>query len=164
MTANSQRLAGSLQAEDLGRFAPLGYPAIADAYRLGYMKIPALRKLFEKPGVAISEPSKLLTIFLNTAATFDRGRDIGEELDRLKAKDTSGRPPLWMLLARIIIEKYHDPSEALQMLEYVFEDADYPTGIEPFRLYNNPPPPGVENPGANAIASLNDYLVKHGVS
>lgn len=155
---------GSLQPEDFRRFAPLGYAAIADAYRFGYFDIPRLRKLLIEPDVAPSEPSELLMTFLNTAETFDRTRDVREELERLSAADTSRRPPLWMLLARLIIDEYTDPSEVAPMLRDVYEDLENPPEMKPFSMsWGQPPPPNSENSGATIIASLSDYLVQHGV-
>jgi hypothetical protein len=154
---------GSLRAEHLWRFEPVGYPALADGYRLGCIDIRTLLKFFGRSSAVISEPSNLLITFLNTAGTFDRKRDVGEELDRLSAADTSHRPPLWMLLARMIVDTYDDPSQALQMLEYVYEDTGDPEDMKPFKLYGLPPPKGPD-PGSKVIASLQDFLVKHGVT
>lgn len=154
---------GALQAECFRRFAPLGYTALADGYRLGYIDMTTLRRLFATPDIATSEPSDLLGIFLKTFETFDRKRDIGEELNRLSAEDTLVRPPLWMLLARIIVEKINDPSKALQTLQYVYDDVGNPTEMKPFTLYGGPPPPGLD-PGGQTIAALKDFLDEHGVT
>jgi hypothetical protein len=153
---------GALQAGHLWRFVPIGYAALADGYRLGFIDIPSLLVFFDRPGAAVSDPSDLLLIFLKTAGTFDRTRDVGEELERLSVADASQRPPLWMLVARMIIDTYDNPSEALQMLEYVYEDTGDPEDMKPFRLYRLPPEG--PDPGRKIIASLDEFLVAHGVT
>jgi len=92
---------------------------------------------------------------------FDRKRDIEEELRRLSLRDMAGGYPLWMLLARLILDQYESPPEALGMLEDLFQWCDHPEDLRPFTLYHV----GSQDRGsaADIIRGLDELLQKAGV-
>jgi hypothetical protein len=139
-------VSGGLTADVLRPFAPLGFGAVSDAHRLEILKDVELRRLI-RDGLLCHE-TPMLALFLDTASTFDRRRDISEELARLALGDSSGTAPLWMILGRIILQEYSDTDAAVQTLEDLYGWSDYPVELRPFTLYA-----GIHEEGRSTTAS-----------
>ncbi|HTD34850.1 MAG TPA: hypothetical protein VK665_14370, partial [Candidatus Elarobacter sp.] len=105
---------GGLSYDVLMPFLPIGFTALAEARSLGFLRDDELKAIVAAEG----RPAPDLMIFLNTASTFDRDRDIAEELARLGRDDRRGAPPLWMILGKIIVDTYASPNDALETLEH----------------------------------------------
>ena len=129
---------GALTADDLRPFSPLGYRLLARALDLGLMNQGTLIDGFSRPGFAVAPPSTMLDVFLRTSSSFDRRRDIQEELDRLARSDDDKCPSLWMILARLILSRYADQYEALRILQEVYQVLGAPEEMRPYTLIGDP--------------------------
>jgi hypothetical protein len=116
----------------LERFAPISYSSLAAARSLGFLDDSELRSILRR-GLAPNAPD--LALFLDTASTFNRDRDIAEELDRLARLEPASTTPLWAILGRIIIDEYDDPNKAVQTLEDLYQWFDHPAELRPYTLY-----------------------------
>jgi hypothetical protein len=154
---------GALTPKYLDRFRPLNYSVLAHAFEIGLVDHHTLADGFSKPGFAAAAPSKLLEIFLKTSSYIDRTRDIQEELCRLSAFDDKKRSALWMILARLILDNYPNPDEALRILQEVFQELGLPPAMRPFTLYGDADDSGsaASRSATALIARLDRFLTAH---
>lgn len=151
---------GALKADVLRPFAPLDAKIVAEAYELGFLNQSQLLDLVNT-GV-FSPQSQYLSTFLKTASYIDRRRDISDELKRLASRSEQSAPPLWMVLARLIIQHYNDTDKALETLEQLYQWCDAPSALRPYTLY------GTLNIGGGSrsrelVDELGDVLRRSGV-
>ncbi|MDB5070345.1 MAG: hypothetical protein JWM87_1456 [Candidatus Eremiobacteraeota bacterium] len=150
-------IAGALSANDLRQFAPLEFTALSQAYDLGFVDDSELASAIAA-GLARSQPHDL-ELYLRTRAIFDRKRDIEEELRRLSLLDPPGSRPLWIVLARMILQHYSDAGQAVSMLEQLYQWCDRPEDLRPFTLYG-----GRESEtAADQVSRLDRLLRERGV-
>jgi hypothetical protein len=143
---------GGLSYDVLIPFLPIGFTALAEARSLGFLRDDELKTIVAAEG----RPAPNLMIFLNTASIFDRDRDIAEELVRLGRDDPRGAPPLWMILGRIIADRYASPDDAVETLEQLYQWCDHPAALQPFTLYGAP---GVG--AAETMRRFRQFLAEH---
>jgi hypothetical protein len=152
----------ALAAADLQSFAPLNYGVLAKALDLGLIDQRALVEGLAVPGFAVAPPSDLLEVFLRTSSEFDRRRDIQEELERLSLADDEKRPPLWMILARLILLRHLNADEALRVLQELFQELGAPEQMAPYTLYGVACNETEPKSAASIVASLASYLSQSG--
>ncbi len=116
----------------------------------------------QTPEFAVRPPSELLETFLRTRSSFDRVRDIQEELDRLSGSDEERRPSLWMILARLIISRYSDHYEALVVLQQIYQMFGAPEEMRPYTLYGGSSTDDALLPTDTIVANLDAHLKGHG--
>jgi hypothetical protein len=153
-------LPGALTADLLQPFARVGYEAVAQAHRLGFLEQGELSRMISTH-LFPTEPA-LLRTFLRTASYIDRRLDISEELQRLAREDRSAKPPLWMLVARIIVEHYRDAASALSTLQDLYQWCDAPSALSPYTLFGRPNPDGRSH-AEQIVRELDAMLRKSGV-
>ena|ERR1700736_3750178 len=149
-------LPGALTAKMLRPFAPIGYDAIAQAYDLGFINQTELGNVVRENLLPTESP--YLRIFVDTASTFDRQRDIQEELGRLAREHASG-PPLWTVLARVILESYDDSDEAVRTLQQLYQWTGEPEALRPFTLIGGEYAEGVSKT-KEIVQALETFLRK----
>ena len=145
---------------DLVSFAlPLSFGEIEEAFRVGMLSIPSLRDFLDHEGTTITPPSELLLIFLRTASTFDRQRDIEEELRRLASREQRKRP-LWKVLAVLIVRRNLDEKSKLYVLEDLYQKFGAPTELAPYTLYGNLRRDPLESEPRSAKALIDELTAK----
>jgi hypothetical protein len=149
---------GALSVEDLRRFKPLNYTPVAQAYALGFLDSATLKALVSED--MMRTPSSDLVLFLSTSSMFDRKRDIEEELRRLSRLDPPDARPLWMLLARLIVDECDDPANAIAMLEEIYQWCDRPEDLWPYTLYADSQAGATP---ADVVRNLGDFLHRQNV-
>jgi hypothetical protein len=153
---------GLFDNEVPARLLPLGFGAVADAYRTGLLSREGLIRLTRLRGGTQPEPSELLVTFLKPS-WIDRSRDIEEELARLAACGDNLRPALWMILARMILSRYSDSAEALTMLQVLFDSVGAPSELKPYTLYGGESTDGSPSAMRARIAQLSQLLKRRGL-
>jgi hypothetical protein len=151
---------GALGADVLRPFAPLNAKTVAQAYELGFLNQSQLTDIVDMG--LISTQSQYLTTLLKTASYIDRRRDISDELHRLASRGDDSAPPLWMLLARLIIQHYEDTDAALETLEQLYQWCDTPSALRPYTLFGRPNFSGVSR-SRQIVGELDDVLRRSGV-
>jgi hypothetical protein len=148
---------GALRVEDLRAFAPVSYRSIAEARELGVIDDQEIGRAMRE-GLFSAVPDDL-RIFYATAHYIDRKRDIAEALERLAHNEGDGATPLWMLLARLILQQYgQDPNSAVNMLEDLYQWCHQPQALRPFTLYA-----GAYRSTAETVGELDTFLRSRGL-
>lgn len=115
----------------LNDFSGISLKAIAQAFSLELLSADTLAILVSSRKLEVNEKS-LLRVFLRTAGTFDRRRDLQDELDRIATIELSNKPELWCYLARLVINRYPEAGSALRHLGYVYDALGSPPALLPY--------------------------------
>lgn len=151
---------GSLTADTLRPFAPIACAAALDALKLGFLTVTGIAELIQEN--LLNRESVQLRRYVETADVFDRRSDIQQELEHLAAAEVQTFPPLWMILARMILTAYPSSDDAVETLEQLYEFADFPSDLRPFTLYGSPVSDGGSTT-KQTTQDLDEYLKRAGL-
>ena len=126
---------GTLQLDVLRPVLPLSFNQLSEAFQFELISLGDLDEILRTKGATVGEPSELLRTFLRTVAIFDRGRDVQEELDRLAALEGHVRPPLWKVLAALIVRRNVDDKTKLYALESLSQTFGRPAQLIPYTMF-----------------------------
>jgi hypothetical protein len=146
---------GAVRLTVLDDALPLSFEQLAEAFRRELLSIDGLSEIIQCSNATVNEPSELLKTFLRTSSTFDRARDVQEELNRLALSEQRVRPPLWKVLAMLITRRPVDDVTKLYALESLFQTFDQPAELRPYTMYGD-----IGKPPFGARASIDELRAK----